>query len=118
MITGLYIPELCESLDDSRGTIRNEVRLPQRTNDFLPRQSAVGQAPTEESDTGVSIVTHELRSQLSAIIAISDAIFNITDLMPEEFYEYLQQIRSNAYKMDEIINHPLFHSEVRKADMP
>lgn len=69
---------------------------------------------TCESLDAADNVLHKLRSPLSVIIRTSNAIFDITDLTPEELYEYLQQIRSSAYKMHEIIDHLPPHSEVRK----
>lgn len=97
MNTGLYVPEISESLKVSRESMPVEVKPP------LARA---------EMEACVSVVRRRLKTPLSAIIATSEALFNVTDLTPEELYEYLRQIRSNAYKMDEIINHLLHHSEV------
>lgn len=84
----------------------------------LPEQSATVRTRAEESETCVSSAIHKLKRPLSVIITTSNAIFDITDLTPEELYEYLQQIRSTAYKMDEIIDNIMLHPDVRKADMP
>jgi signal transduction histidine kinase len=69
-------------------------------------------------DAPVSTTIHKLKNPLSVIITTSEAIFSITDLTPEELYEYLKQIRTTAYKMDEIIDSLTFHPELRKADAP
>jgi signal transduction histidine kinase len=89
MNTGLYVQEIREAPDASRG------------NDRLP--AAVRQTRTE-MEACVSVVRHKLKRPLDVILATSNAIFNVTDLTSEELYEYLRQIRANAYKMDEIIN--------------
>ena len=89
MNTGLYVQEIREALNVPRGNNRRE---------------AVVVQTRAEMEACVSVVRHKLKGPLAAILATSEAIFNVTDLTPEELYEYLRQIRANAYKMDEIIN--------------
>jgi signal transduction histidine kinase len=116
MSTGLFVPEMFENLEALRGTFRMKVEPPQPADDCLRRQPASVQTRTEELDASVSTAIHKLKNPLSVIITTSNAIFDITDLTPEELYEYLQQIRSTAHKMDEIINGLLIHSETHRAE--
>lgn len=63
-------------------------------------------------------IAHDLKDPLSVIIATSDAIFHISDLTDEELRAYLHQIRSTAYKMDDMIDNILLLSEVEEAYVP
>jgi signal transduction histidine kinase len=74
--------------------------------------------PPEQFDASVVTAIHKLKNPLSVIITTSDAIFSITDLTPEELYEYLKQIRTTAYKMDEIIDSLTLHPELCEAAAP
>ena len=69
MNTGLYVQEIREALEASRGNNRME--------------EAVRQTRTE-MQACVSVVRHQLKRPLAAILATSDAIFNVTDLTPED----------------------------------
>ena len=70
----------------------------------------------QATEAGAHAAIHNLKSPLSVIIRTSNAIFNITDLTPEELYEYLKQIRSSADKMDEIVNSLLLRSDADQGD--
>jgi signal transduction histidine kinase len=63
-------------------------------------------------------VAHDLKDPLAVIIATSDAIFHISDLTAEELYAYIQQIRSTAQDMNDLIDCLLVFSEVSAAEFP
>jgi two-component system, sensor histidine kinase and response regulator len=63
-------------------------------------------------------VAHNLKGPLTVILAISDAIFRITDLTPEELQVYLQEVRSTAQSMDDMIDNMLLLGELNETDVP
>lgn len=90
-----------------------EVNPSRHASDRPPGRSASRPAPAAESEARCTVALHELRNPLAAILTASEAILNITDLTPEELHEYLKQIRSSAFKIDEIIDRLLLHVEAR-----
>lgn len=95
---------------------RNEELV--RTEDQLRRETASLKARNEELDAYAHTVAHDLKNPLSVIIAAGDVINEVTDLSHKEQREFLEQIKSTAFEMNEIIDSLMLLSEVRKVDAP
>ena len=115
---GMDIPEGSEASDLTGVAFLNEFKALQRSNERLQDQVAVLKARNDELESYAHTVAHNLKTPLSTIILTSDAITEIGDLDPQEIKEYLHEIRSTAYEMDDTIDNLLLLSEVRKADVP
>ncbi len=89
-----------------------------RSEDRLREHAAALQTRNDELDAYAHTVAHNLKNPLSVIIMTSDAISDITDLTSREQEDFMQQIRSTAYEMDNIIDNLLLLAEVRKAEAP
>jgi two-component system sensor histidine kinase/response regulator len=114
---GLDIPEESEVADVSKVAFLNEFKALQRSTQRLQDQLATLKARNEELESYAHTVAHNLKTPLSVIILTSDAITEIGDLKPQEIKEFMQQIRSTAYEMDNTIDNLLLFSEVRKVDV-
>ncbi len=115
---GLCIPELPGALTVSEEPVQNELRALQRSNDRLHEQLAALQTRNTELDAYAHTVAHDLKNPLSAILVTSDVISEITDLSRRELQDFIQQIRSAAYEMDNVIDNLLLLAEVREVDAP
>jgi signal transduction histidine kinase len=115
---GLEIPEKSEVTDISEVAVQNEIKSLQRSNERLNNQLAALKIHNQELEDYAHTVAHNLKNPLSVIILTSDAITDIIDLTPQELQDYMQQIRSTAYTMNDTIDNLLFLSEVRKANAP
>jgi signal transduction histidine kinase len=63
-------------------------------------------------------VAHALKNPLAAIIVTSGAISDINDLTPKEIREFMRQITSTAFEMNNIIDDLMLLSEVGNVDRP
>jgi signal transduction histidine kinase len=90
----------------------------QRSKAQLGEHVAALQAQNKELEAYASTVAHDLKEPLAVMILTANLITRVTDLTFEELQEYLQQIRSNAYKMNSIINSLLLFAKVGKAEAP
>ncbi len=115
---GLNLPEKFEASEASRIAIYNELKALQRNNEQLQEQIASLKARNAELEDYSHTVAHDLKDPLSVIIVTCDAVTEISDLTPKELKEYLQQIRSTAYEMNDTIDNLLLLSEIRKVDIP
>jgi signal transduction histidine kinase len=89
-----------------------------RTENQLRRDAAALKARNEELDAYAHTVAHDLKNPLSVIIATGDVINEVTDLSHKEQREFLGQIKSTAFEMNEIIDSLMLLSEVRNVDAP
>jgi signal transduction histidine kinase len=125
--TGLVKPYaiLLRDLNRSQDQLRQYAVTLQAQNEDLTRtevrmreDATILKARNEELDAYAHTVAHNLKNPLSVIITASDVINEVADLSRKELKEYLQQIKSTAFEMDNIIDNLLLLSEVRKAEAP
>jgi signal transduction histidine kinase len=95
---------------------RNEDLI--RSENRLREDAATLKARNEELDAFAHTVAHNLKNPLCVIIAAGDVINGVSDLTRKEQREFLQQIKSTAFEMDNIIDNLLLLAEVRKVDAP
>ncbi len=96
--------------------IRNEALT--RSEHQLREDAAILKTRNEELDAYAHTVAHDLKNPLSVMIATADIITDVGNLTRKELKEFLQQIKSIAFEMNNIIDSLLLLSEVRKADAP
>ena len=84
----------------------------------LREDAATLRARNEELDAYAHTVAHDLKNPLCVIITTGDIINEVADLSHKELRECLQQIKTTAYEMDNIIDNLLLLSEVRKVQSP
>ncbi|MGE5249468.1 MAG: MASE3 domain-containing protein, partial [Bacteroidota bacterium] len=125
--TGLIRPYavLLRNLKRSEAQMREYAATLQAKNSILARSeiqlredAAVLKTRNDELDSYAHTVAHNLKNPLTAIIAAIDVITHIDTLTADEVKEYLQQIESTAFEMDDIIDSLLLLSQVRKVDAP
>jgi two-component system sensor histidine kinase/response regulator len=116
--SGLVVPQPFESLGSSEAVLRNELKALQRSNDLLKEQSASLQSRNEELEAYAHTIAHDLKNPLAIIISSCDLIRYIPDLTPQEIKEFIQQVSSTAYEVNNTIDNLLLLSEVRKVDIP
>jgi two-component system, sensor histidine kinase and response regulator len=104
-----------ENLED---LIRDAFDDLQRSKVQLGEHVAALQAQNKELDAYASTVAHDLKEPLAVMILTANVITRVTDLTFEELQEYLQQIRSNAYQMNTIIDSLLLFAKVSRAEAP
>lgn len=104
-----------ENLED---LIRDAFDDLQRSKVQLGEHVAALQAQNKELEAYASTVAHDLKEPLAVMILTANVITRVTDLTFEELQEYLQQIRSNAYKMNTIIDSLLLFAKVSRAEAP
>ena len=127
IVTGLVKPYaiLLRDLKGSQDQLLKYAATLQTKNEDLARSenqlredAAVLKTRNEELDAYAHTVAHNLKNPLAVIIAASDVITEVADLSRKELKEFLQQIKSTAFEMDNIIDNLLILSEVRKVDSP
>jgi two-component system sensor histidine kinase/response regulator len=96
--------------------IRNEALT--RSENQSREDAAILQTRNEELDAYAHTVAHDLKNPLSILIATADIITSISNLTRKELKEFLQQIKSTAFEMNNIIDNLLLLSEVRKVEAP
>ncbi len=115
---GLNLPEKVEPREVSAMAFQNELQALQRSNEHLHAQLVSLRLRNKELEDYAHTVAHNLKNPLAVIILTSDAMIDIDNLNKEELKEYLQQIRSTAYEMNDTVDNLLLLSEVRKVDVP
>lgn len=115
---GLNLAEKVDPSEVSRQLLRDELRSLKRSNEKLQQQVAFLASRNQELEDYAHTVAHNLKNPLSSMIITADAITEIHDLTPQEIQEFMQQIRSTAYEMNDTIDNLLLLSEVRKTDAP
>ncbi len=115
---GLKPTEKVEPPTESDAPLQQEFNAMKRSNERLHQQLVSLKARNKELEDYAHTVAHNLKNPLSVIIVTSDAITDISDLTAKELQEYMQQIRSTAYEMNDTIDNLLLLSEVRKVDVP
>lgn len=88
------------------------------TEDRMREDAVILKTRNEELDAYAHTVAHNLKNPLSVIITASDVINEVGDLTRKELKEFLLQIKSTAFEMDNIIDNLLLLSEVRKVESP
>lgn len=99
--------QICEDSDDL-----------QRENAQLREELATLQAQNQELHAYARTVAHDLKDPLTVIIGSSDVMTRVGDLTPQEWKEWLRQIKSTAFDMNSIIDNLLLLAEVRQAEAP
>jgi signal transduction histidine kinase len=89
-----------------------------RTEERMREDAAILKARNEELDAYAHTVAHNLKNPLSVIITASDVINEVGDLTRRELKDFLLQIKTTAFEMDNIIDNLLLLSEVRKVEAP
>lgn len=89
-----------------------------RSEQRLREEATALQATNEELTSYDHTVAHNLKNPLTVIITVADLINTVSNLTPRELRDCLQQIKSTAFEMDNIIDNLLLLSEVRKVDAP
>ncbi len=114
-----------EELTRSEARLRDDTVIMQIRNEELMRlekqlrEDAIAlQTRNEELDAYAHTVAHDLKNPLSILIATADIITDVRDLTRKELKEFLQQIKSIAFEMNNIVDSLLLLSEVRKVDAP
>jgi signal transduction histidine kinase len=115
---GLNLPDKVQTVEVSDIAQDNELKALRRSNENLYRQLAILKDRNQELEDYAHTVAHNLKNPLSVIILTSDAMIDIEDLNRQELKEYLQQICSTAYEMNDTVDNLLLLSEVRKVDIP
>ena len=115
---GLDLPDTFEALNISTTDVRNELKALQRSNDGLRANLAALQSRNEELEAYAHTIAHDLKNPLAIVIASCDALKFITDLRSDEMQEFIQQIHSTSYEMNNIIDNLLLLSEVNKVEAP
>ena len=115
---GVALSPKKETAELSNATLQNEFNALERSNEHMQQQITSLKARNRELEDYAHTVAHNLKNPLSVIILTSDAITDISDLSLAELQEYMQQIRSTAYEMNNTIDNLLLLSEVRKVDVP
>lgn len=115
---GIDLPEKMDATEASDIALKNELKVLRRSHDRLQQQVASLKTRSKELEDYAHTVAHNLKNPLSVIVITADAISDIDDLTSDELHEYMQQIRSTAYEMDNMIDNLLLLSEVRKVDVP
>jgi signal transduction histidine kinase len=83
----------------------------------LRQQAHELQIRNEELDAFAHTVAHDLTNPLATLIVAVD-VLSSTDVRPEELPEFLQDLKTTAYRMNRIIDNLLLLAQVRKNDMP
>ena len=87
------------------------------SEDRLRKQAYELQIRNEELDAFAHTVAHDLKNPLATLIVAVDVLCS-TDVRPEELPEFLQDVKTTAYRMSRIIDNLLLMAQVRKSDMP
>lgn len=114
----LELPEKIQDIEATDAAQENEIKALRRSNERLNQQLTTLKDRNQELEDYAHTVAHNLKNPLSVIILTSDAMTDIEDLSRQELKEYLQQIRSTAYEMNDTVDNLLLLSEVRKVDIP
>ncbi len=89
-----------------------------RTENQLREDAVSLKARNEELDAYAHTVAHNLKNPLSVIITAADVINEVANLTRKELKDFLLQIKSTAFEMNNIIDNLLLLSEVRKVESP
>lgn len=89
-----------------------------RTESQLREDGAALRARNEELDAYAHTVAHDLKNPMAVIIATADILNSVPNLTHKELREFLSQMKSTAFEMDNIIDSLLLLSEVRKVEAP
>ena len=125
--TGLVNPYaiLLRDLNRSQDQLREYTVTLQAQNEDLTRtekqmqeDAAVLKGRNEELDAYAHTVAHNLKNPLSVIITAADVINEVADLSHRELKDFLLQIKTTAFEMDNIVDNLLLLSEVRKVESP
>jgi signal transduction histidine kinase len=90
----------------------------QSSNEQLHLRAATLQAQNKDLEAYAHMVAHDLKDPLTIMIMSSDVIIDMPDMTRKELNEYMKQIRSTAYEMNNIINNLLLFAERDKAEVP
>lgn len=96
--------------------IQNEDLI--RSEHQLREDADILKIRNEELDAYAHTVAHNLKNPLAVIIAAADVINEVANLTRKELKEFLLQIKTTAFEMDNIIDNLLLLSEVRKVESP
>jgi two-component system sensor histidine kinase/response regulator len=110
---GVNLPKLYEEAPDNlEYLIQDAFSDLQRSEARLYQHIATLQAKNKELDTYASMVAHDLKDPLYAMLLTSTLITSTPDLTSTELKKYLQQITSTAHQMKSIINNLLLFAKV------
>ena len=107
-----------EQLREYAATLQAQNKVLARSENQLREDAVILKTRNDELDAYAHTVAHDLKSPLAIIIAAADVINEVGDLTRKELKEFLLQIKSTAFEMDDIIDSLLLLSEVRKVDAP
>lgn len=114
----LDMPERIDIQEAAEVAVDNEIESLKRQNEHLRLELAAMETRNDELEKYAHTVAHNLKNPISVIILTSDAISEIGDLTREELIDYMKEIRTTAYSMDDTVDNLLLLSEVRKVDVP
>ncbi len=114
----VYLPELSEGQRIPESEVRDVFDGLQGSQELLRSQVVALQARNEELEAYAHTVAHDLKNPLAVIISSADTITHVHDLTKAEIREFLQQIRSTACEMNNIIDGLLYFAEVRAIEAP
>jgi signal transduction histidine kinase len=117
----ILLRDLNRTQDQLRGyaaTLQAQNEVLTRSENRLREDAVILKTRNEELDAYAHTVAHNLKNPLSVIITASDVINEVGDLSRKELKDFLLQIKSTAFEMDNIIDNLLLLSEVRKVEAP
>jgi two-component system, sensor histidine kinase and response regulator len=115
---GVTLSNLAETPEALECLIRDAFDDLQRSRVQLRERAAALETRNTELKKYDQMVAHDLKDPLSILIMTADTIDHISDLTAEEVSECMQQIRSTAYEMNNIIKSILLFSEVTRVEAP
>jgi signal transduction histidine kinase len=84
----------------------------------LRQQAAALQTRNQELDAFSHTVAHDLKNPLTALTTISNVILRNPSMPEEELVSFIQDIKTTANQMGEIIDDLMILAEVRKVEAP
>ncbi|HLO33592.1 MAG TPA: HAMP domain-containing sensor histidine kinase [Anaerolineales bacterium] len=115
---GVNLPDVPKDPQNLECLIRDVFDELQRSRAQLCEQVTALETRNRELEEYAHMVAHDLKEPLTVLIMTADLIKDIPDLTVEERREDLQEIKSTAYQMKDIIKSLLLFAEVSKAEAP
>lgn len=117
--TGVNLPWLFEEAPENlQDLIRKAFDDLQRSEVILYEHVAALQSRNRELEGYATMVAHDLKEPLYAVLLMATLITNKPDLSPPELKKYVQQIAVTAHHMNTTINTLLLFAKVSMVNVP